>query len=768
MATSAVYVPGFSWRNAVGPNDNPRTDVVTWPFDGVLPTDHFTIVFYIRSKGMDYLYQPATGTFYHWFFDVDGSGTNGLYVVRTASSPTAMRLRWHFEPLILEAGLNLQLGDIPADTWKRIVCTWDGRVLSIATGDNIRQYTSHSIRSIGGNHWSAGLANNVAFSASCSVLDGMSGGLYVNGGGPNPANSGGPFDIEGPYVYRYKRSFSTGFPAKARTITVDSSVSQGAFPLDVGGVLNQYSGIEFSGNASTDLDVAGRDAVIVRAANAGLKTIRFPDLTAYMRFNYSAGAPNRGISAHDWSDFDSRVNLWKQKGVTRFHADFLGTPVPLQPGAFPFSPTACIGRGSTTLPVPARTSKMTKGTALFISERGNSETLFLSADYGGGAGYINVSATATAYGTAAVVNQGKAVGGANREPRYAPPIDNEAWGQICVDAVDRLINTHRVDLVHLGFWNEPLSANYYGGNKAAYVAQWLAAADRINSDDRITPSGVKLSAGECASWVPHATSAEENETGWQKAIIEQAVASDLPMPAVSYHAYSGDLNLERRLIQDQFAYLETQGLPKAKVRIGEWNMDADAAGQVDQPNAIGSIHPDVWENEYLAAFAHAFVIEAMDAGVDTLIFTRLQQLDDRYPGGEQHLHLFSRDSPAKAFGVGAYFQMLWKVPADAVRFSCTSNWPDVRVLGARSGASPTTYTIVYGRYRPWRNLSGPAAEVDFEWNHLPKALKWKQWHLDRKTISAEGLVQVAAGNATNLPGSVSLLPLSAGCIQIVG
>jgi hypothetical protein len=394
----------------------------------------------------------------------------------------------------------------------------------------------------------------------------------------------------------------------------------------------------------------------------------------------------------------------------------------------------------------------------------------LSADYAGGVGDIGVSATTRAFSTAAVINAGQAIGGWGARA-FAPAIDNDAWGQVCADVVDRLINAHRIRVIHLGFWNEPLSTNVYGGTKAAFVAQWLAAAQRINSDNRIIPSGVKLAAGESSVWDPNDTSAAETETGWQKAIVEQAVASRLPMPAVSHHAYSGDLNLERRLIQDQSAYLRATGFPAAKVRIGEWNMDLVAAGHVDQLGAAANLHADLWNNEYLAAFAHAFVSEAIDAGVDDMIFTRLQQLEldpDRYGPAEQALHLFSRDNPAKPFAVAAYFQMLWKVPAGAMRISCKSNWPDIRVVGARSGTAPTTYTIIYGRYRPWRNQSGSGADVDFEWKHLPKALTWKRWHLDRTTLGAEGLVQVAAGNETNLPSGVSLLPMSAGCIQIVG
>jgi hypothetical protein len=768
-ASAASYIAGYSSRNAVGANNTPGSDAAIWPFDGVLPTDQFTIIFYIRSKGADYVAQPAASTTYHWFFDVDGSGVNGLYLYRAAASPAPMRLRWHYEPLWLEARLNLLRGDIPADTWKRIVCVWDGVSLTIATGDNARSATSSPITSVRGAHWGGTLAENVALPGSCCLLDGVSGGLYVNGGGPVPANSGGPFEIEGPYIYRYQRSFSAGAAVPGRTIIIDPSSTLGAFPTDVSGVLNQYSGIEGLGNTSVDLDIAGRDAVIAKAAHDGLKTIRFPDLTSYVRFHYAPGAANNGVSAYDWTDFDSRINLWKRKGITRFHASFLGTPAPLQPGTFPMRPTAGIARRSTALSVPATTTRMSSGTALFISEGDDGEKVYLTSDYVGGAGDMSISPTSRSYTTAAVIEIGEPIGKASGNVRFAPAIDNAAWGQVCADVVDRIVNVLGVKVVHLGFWNEPLSANLYCGNKAAYVSQWLAAAQAIDADRRIAPWGIKLGAGECAVWVPGETSADESETGWQKSIVEQAVTSGVPMPAMSSHAYTGDLNLEQRFIQDQSAYLKARGLPNAKVRIGEWNLNLASAGQSDDASAAGGIHPEVWKSDYLAAFAHAFIFEAMAAGVADMAFTRLQQLDlERYRGAEQQLHLLSNDRPARAFAIYRYFQMLWKVSVGAERISCASNWPDVRAFGAKSGVGPTTYTVVYGRFRPWKSKSDSAAEVDLAWSDLPSRLSWKRWHLDHTNLSDGTLKPMAAGDQNNLPGSVSLLPLSVGCIQLVG
>jgi hypothetical protein len=610
------------------------------------------------------------------------------------------------------------------------------------------------------------LAENVALPSSSCLLDGLSGGLYVNGGGVVPANSGGPFDIEGPYIYRYKRSFSAAAPVAGRTIIVDPSAEQGVFPVDVAGVLNQYPGMRQPGNASTDVDVAGRDAVIHRAAQAGFKTIRFPDLTAFLRFTYTPGGANNGISGHDWTDFDSRINIWKRQGVTRFHADFLGTPPPLRPGAFPFHPTDGIGRQSTTLPAPDGTTRMAMGTALFLSEGAKSETVYLTSEFAGGAGDIKISATARAYSHAVAVNIGHTVRNSSGNVGFAPAIDNAAWGQVCADAVDRLINFLGITIIYLGFWNEPLSANHYGGNQAAYVAQWLAAARQINSDSRLAASGVKLGAGEPAMWLSSETSADDSETGWQKAIVEQATASGLPMPALSYHSYTGSLNVERRAVQDQLAYLRSRGLPGSKVQIGEWNMDLVAASQVEDVAMAGANHPDVWGNEYLAAYAHAFISEMMSAGVEGMIFTRLQQAD--VPGAERRLHLYSSGNPAKAFGVGEYFEMLWKVHAGATKFSCQSNWPDLRAFGAKSGASPTTYTIFYGRYRPWRSQSDSDVEVDIEWDHMPSRFKWRRWHLDRTNAGDGTLKQVAGGDQSSFPRCVNLLPLSVGCLQVVG
>jgi hypothetical protein len=271
------------------------------------------------------------------------------------------------------------------------------------------------------------------------------------------------------------------------------------------------------------------------------------------------------------------------------------------------------------------------------------------------------------------------------------------------------------------------------------------------------------------TWVPGEKSGTATETGWQKAIIEQAATSALPIPAISYHAYTGNLNVERRLIQDQQAYLVSQGFPTAKVRIGEWNINLVAASQVDQTTTAASIHSDVWNDEYLAAFAHAFVFEAMAADIDDMVFTRLQQLDiDRAPRAEQLLHLFSRHKPPTAYGVGAYFQMLWKVPPGATKFLCNSNWPDVRAFGARVGASPTSYFVLYGRYRPWKGQSDSGVDVDFEWFQLPSRFKWKQWQVDRTNVREGVLKQIGGGDQSNLPRMVRLLPLSAGCFQIIG
>jgi hypothetical protein len=761
-STMASYVNGYSWRNAVGANNTATSDASIWPFDGALPTDQFTIVFYIRSKGADYVQQPATRTSYHWFFDVDGYGYNGLYAFRSMSSPASMRLRWQFEPLQLEAVLNLMTGDIPSDTWKRIVCVWDGLSLSIATGDNARHSASPAISSVAGIHLGHSLAENVALPASCSLLGGLSGGLFVNGGGVVPANSGGPFEIEGPYVYRYQRSFSTATAVAGRSIAVDASSTDRLFPSDVGGVLNQYSGLVSLGNASRDQNIAGRNAVISKAARGGLKTIRFPDLTSYVRFTYTQGGSNNGVSGYDWTDFDSRVNLWKSRGISRFHADFLGTPEPIQPGPFPFRPTAPIGFRSTVIAAPVRTTPMKIGTALFIYEGSQSETVFLTADYPGGPGPISISATSAGYGDAAAVNIGIFTGGSGNA-MFAPAVDNDAWGQVCADVVARLINVLGITVVHLGFWNEPLSANHYGGTRAAYVAQWLAAAQKINSDNRIAASGVKLGAGEPSLWIPTDTSGSDSETGWQKAIVEQASASGLPMPALSYHSYTGNLNVERRAIQDQHAYMRARGFANAKVHIGEWNMDVGAASQVDDATTAGAMHPDSWGNEYLAAYAHAFIYEMMAGGVEDMIFTRLQQSD--ITRSESRLHLYSSGNPASPFGVGTYFEMLWKIPVGATMFSCVSNWPDVRAFGARLG---DRLTILYGRYRPWRGQSDSAVQVDFDWSNLPARFSWKQWQVDHTTVGDNALKQVGGGNQGNLPGSVSLLPLSAGCVQIVG
>jgi hypothetical protein len=760
--TIASYVDGYSWRNAVGANNTAISDAAIWPFDGVLPTDQFTIIFYIRSKGVPYVHQPEASTWYHWFFDVDGSGYNGLYAFRAASSPALMRLGWHFGSLHLEAQLNLVSGDIPAETWKRIVCVWDGASLTVATGDNTRHGTSPAITSVTGTHLGGSLADNVALPASCSLLDGVSGGLFVNGGGVIPANSGGPFEIEGPFVYRYQRSFAASAVVAGRSIAVDPSATRGIFPTDVGGVLNQYAGIVFWGNASRDHNIGGRDAVISKAARAGLKTIRFPDLTSYVRFTYIPGNPNNGVSGYDWTDFDSRVNLWKSKGISRFHADFLGTPGPLQPGAFPFIPTVPIGFRSTVISAPARTTPMKMGTALFIYEGAQSETVFLTADYAGGPGLISISATYRAYSAAAAVNIGLFTGGSGNA-MFAPAVDNDAWGQVCADVVDRLVNVLGITVVHLGFWNEPLSANHYAGTRAAYVAQWLAAAQKINSDSRIAASGVKLGAGEPAVWMPADTAADDTETGWQKAIVDLAAAAGLPMPALSYHSYTGNLNFERRAIQDQLAYMRARGFSNAKIHIGEWNMDLVAAAQVDDATTAGALHPDAWGNEYLAAFAHAFVYEMMAGGVEDMVFTRLQQSD--LPSSESRLHIYSSGNPASVFGVGAYFEMLWKIPAGASMVSCESNWPDVRAFGAKFGQ---TLTILYGRYRPWKGQSDSAVVVDFDWNNLPARFTWKQWLVDHTTVGDNTLKQVGGGNQGSLPAGVSLLPLSAGCLQIVG
>jgi hypothetical protein len=764
----ASYIPGFSWRNGVGANNTPNTDAAIWPIDGVLPSDQFTIVFYIRSQGADYVDQPASRTAYHWSFDVDELGRNGLSLVRVPSSPGTMSLRWNFESLRLEARLGLLRGDIPADTWKRIVCTWDGVVLRVATGDNARNGASDPITTVVGTHSGGSLNDNVALPLSCCLLDGVSGGLFVNGGGPVPANTGGPFDLEGPYIYRYQRSFSSAAVVKGRAIAVDPSMEQGVFPADVGGVLNQYSGMVQQGNASRDLDAPGRDAVIAKASRDGLKTIRFPDLTAFLRFTYTPDGPKNGVSAYDWTDFDSRVTMWTSSGIVRFHADLLGTPLPLRPGAFPFRPVTGIGVRSTTVGAPSSTTRMSKGTLLFISEGSVGEIVHLTSDFPGGAGNMSVSATANAYSTAAVVDIGQPIGRTSGNVGLAPAIDNSAWGQISADVVDRLINVHHVTVVHLGFWNEPRSTNLYCGTKAAYVAQWLAAARAINADPRI-PAGVKLAAGESVEWIPTESSDSNTETGWQKAIVEEAAASGLPLPAISYHAYTGNLNLERRLIRDQLAYLGGRGFHGAKVRVGEWNLGLVAASQLDDASTAGSIHPEVWNDEYLAAFAHAFIYEAMAGGVDDMVFTRLQQMDvERAPGAEQQLHLYSRANPPKQYSVGTYFQMLWKVPPGAVKFSCDSNWPDVRAFGAKFGRSPATYTILYGRYRPWRSRSDSGVEVDLEWKQMPYRFKWKRWHVDRTSSGDGALKQAAAGDQTDFPTSVALLPLSAGCIQVVG
>jgi len=334
------------------------------------------------------------------------------------------------------------------------------------------------------------------------------------------------------------------------------------------------------------------------------------------------------------------------------------------------------------------------------------------------------------------------------------PSNNSYFGQICVDAVNHWL-AKGYTIAGLSLWNEPSEGGFWAGNQAQFTALWGATRAALAS--AFSGNAAVPQLGTCEdSWITG---------GYVPAVLTYANTNSLPVGAIYLHEYSGSLEEMRNNIRAAQAFLAA--FNATPVRITEWSWDLSYWDAYHDLAASTSNLRDPSRDEFLPAYAHAYLYEMINSGVvDLATFTRMGVVDTGVGGGvDQFLGLMSWDMPPGPYPSFAAFEAFWK--HTGTRVSATSNWPDTRALA--SVATGGTVVVSYSRYRPWATGDGVPViprELDFEWSGLPSSYTWKHYQLDRNTRASGTLTLAGRGTEANPPLGLMVAPLAVGCIVI--
>ncbi|MFN2464351.1 MAG: hypothetical protein ABR573_10680 [Candidatus Dormibacteria bacterium] len=274
----AQIVPGpFSRRGVASPGGYGEPRLV-YPVDGLLPTDEYTVTFWVRSRDGD----------------LAGAGAE----IELLRFGCALRLRLGGRLMSAAVGeqvtrIDLGTGSHPAGEWAVFTVTMQGGRLTL--------------RAPAQDHESS---VEVALLAATGA-SGVDGGLTVLDGAPAPHD----VEVAEIQVNRYARSAAVMTARSGPEIRVDASVPAGRLPPYLGGGLGLYTGFRNGQDgANPDTGTAIRDAQFAACAAAGLPLVRLGGAVS------STPIHDRGPGAvpryeYDFTHIDDKMRVLGEAGV---------------------------------------------------------------------------------------------------------------------------------------------------------------------------------------------------------------------------------------------------------------------------------------------------------------------------------------------------------------------------------------------------------------------------------------------------------------------
>lgn len=125
------------------------------------------------------------------------------------------------------------------------------------------------------------------------------------------------------------------------------------------------------------------------------------------------------------------------------------------------------------------------------------------------------------------------------------PSSNSSWAQIVGDLLDHIVNAKGITPAFWSAWNEP-DAGSWGGTQAQLFAMYAAVAPVVRS---VSPT-TKIVGPTISGW----------NDSWMQAFINYCATNSLPLDAIDWHDYTGDISAfnRARLLTDR--YLASAGL----------------------------------------------------------------------------------------------------------------------------------------------------------------------------------------------------------------
>lgn len=265
---------------------------LSYPVDGVLPLDEWTIECWAQAIGVD---ASTLGVSYIW------SAFTGSQSITILTAPTGLlQVNVAIDERTMTSGvlysytaqITLASGDIPADTWRKISVTWDGTTMRLILGDNAKSGTIAMPTTNMTRPWSGDPRQQAGHVYAGNTSSGQGVGKWLVG------------DLR---ILRYARTYNTAKTAKPATITVDAGTAQGAFPRAVFGVVTSYSDLTWD---DTDALTSVRDAQHAVLTAAGVPFIR---MGQFSRSAIPAGLSGDTVATIDYTKFD---NIWGRAAGT--------------------------------------------------------------------------------------------------------------------------------------------------------------------------------------------------------------------------------------------------------------------------------------------------------------------------------------------------------------------------------------------------------------------------------------------------------------------
>ena len=287
--------------------------MATFPLDGILGSDAFTIEFQLRPEDLDFVRQP-TG---QQFFVVLGQRPVWQLAVSRPSADV-LEAKWD-HPLgapPFNARLQVSEGQIRPGAWTPVAVTYDGNRLRLFAGTT--EARAHNGASPGPTYpWSG------------DELNGSS-TLGINGLG-RPGKTAGNWSVSEVHLRRFARTPGATVALSGPTVDIDASRRLGPWPGGIPGIVGHWTGNYF-GPVPLPAKSEPRDTLIDLTVGRGMRMVRAPggDLASMVAITdrSPAGGPVEGRLTYDWTALDAWLEPFHRKGAD-FHLN-LGYNIPAQ------------------------------------------------------------------------------------------------------------------------------------------------------------------------------------------------------------------------------------------------------------------------------------------------------------------------------------------------------------------------------------------------------------------------------------------------------